>query len=315
MGMSEFYGAADARTPPKRSRRSIARSTSASAFLDTADMYGPFTNEELVGSRDRRSTRRGRARHQVRQHARAERRAPRHQRPTRVRAPGVRGLARCGSASTRSICTTSIASTRTCRSRTPSARWPTSSPQARCASSACPRPRPRRSERALEVHRDPRAADRVLAVVARSGGRAAAAAARSSASAFVPYSPLGRGFLTGRFQLDRRSSRAGDFRRNNPRFPGDNFQKNLDVVAQGRARSRRRRAARRRSSRSRGCSRRATSSCRFPGRRDASGSRRTPGRSTSCSTRDDLARIEAVAPVGFAAGTRYDDAGMRAVNR
>ncbi len=47
---------------------------------------------------------------------------------------------------------------------------------------------------------------------------------------FVPYSPLGRGFLTGqirRFEdLD-----ADDYRRQSPRFQGENFQRNLDVVA------------------------------------------------------------------------------------
>jgi aryl-alcohol dehydrogenase-like predicted oxidoreductase len=45
----------------------------------------------------------------------------------------------------------------------------------------------------------------------------------------VPYSPLGRGFLTGRFRrfedLD-----PNDYRRSSPRFQGDNFQKNLEVV-------------------------------------------------------------------------------------
>jgi aryl-alcohol dehydrogenase-like predicted oxidoreductase len=48
---------------------------------------------------------------------------------------------------------------------------------------------------------------------------------------FVAYSPLGRGFLTGRFRsLDDLA--PDDWRRNNPRFQGDNFQRNLDVVDQ-----------------------------------------------------------------------------------
>ena len=48
--------------------------------------------------------------------------------------------------------------------------------------------------------------------------------------AFVAYSPLGRGFLTGRYRsID--DFRADDWRRNNPRFQGANFQKNLDLVA------------------------------------------------------------------------------------
>src|SRR5947199_6910049 len=46
---------------------------------------------------------------------------------------------------------------------------------------------------------------------------------------FVPYSPLGRGFLTGRFQKPE-DLPADDYRRNHPRFQGENFQKNLDLV-------------------------------------------------------------------------------------
>ena len=47
--------------------------------------------------------------------------------------------------------------------------------------------------------------------------------------AFVAYSPLGRGFLTGRYRtIDDLA--ADDWRRNNPRFQGANFQKNLDLV-------------------------------------------------------------------------------------
>src|SRR5207237_5127121 len=46
---------------------------------------------------------------------------------------------------------------------------------------------------------------------------------------FVAYSPLGRGFLTGRFQtLD--DLPADDYRRTAPRFQGENFQKNLELV-------------------------------------------------------------------------------------
>ena len=46
---------------------------------------------------------------------------------------------------------------------------------------------------------------------------------------FVAYSPLGRGFLTGRFRSFE-DLPEDDYRRNSPRFQGDNFQKNLDLV-------------------------------------------------------------------------------------
>jgi aryl-alcohol dehydrogenase-like predicted oxidoreductase len=46
---------------------------------------------------------------------------------------------------------------------------------------------------------------------------------------FVAYSPLGRGFLSGRFQRPE-DIPEGDFRRHNPRFQGENFEKNLELV-------------------------------------------------------------------------------------
>ena len=46
---------------------------------------------------------------------------------------------------------------------------------------------------------------------------------------FVPYSPLGRGFLTGQFKKPE-DIPEDDYRRHSPRFQGENFQKNLDLV-------------------------------------------------------------------------------------
>ena len=46
---------------------------------------------------------------------------------------------------------------------------------------------------------------------------------------FVAYSPLGRGFLTGRFRSPG-DIPEDDFRRNNPRFQGENFDRNLELV-------------------------------------------------------------------------------------
>ena len=65
----------------------------------------------------------------------------------------------------------------------------------------------------------------------RTDVRIVCATCRDLGIGFVAYSPLGRGFLTGRYRtiddLD-----AADWRRTNPRFQGENFQKNLDVVAE-----------------------------------------------------------------------------------
>jgi aryl-alcohol dehydrogenase-like predicted oxidoreductase len=51
---------------------------------------------------------------------------------------------------------------------------------------------------------------------------------------FVAYSPLGRGFLTGRWS-NPEDIPANDWRRNQPRFQGDNFYKNLELVERVRA--------------------------------------------------------------------------------
>jgi aryl-alcohol dehydrogenase-like predicted oxidoreductase len=48
--------------------------------------------------------------------------------------------------------------------------------------------------------------------------------------AFVPYSPLGRGFLTGAIKRVEDLT-ADDWRRTNPRFQGENFRRNLDLVS------------------------------------------------------------------------------------
>jgi aryl-alcohol dehydrogenase-like predicted oxidoreductase len=48
---------------------------------------------------------------------------------------------------------------------------------------------------------------------------------------FVPYSPLGRGFLAGRFQSPEAELDEGDFRRRNPRFSGENLRANRRIAA------------------------------------------------------------------------------------
>jgi len=54
-------------------------------------------------------------------------------------------------------------------------------------------------------------------------------ACRELGIGFVPYSPLGRGFLTGQFKK-LEDIPEDDYRRHSPRFQGENFQKNLDLV-------------------------------------------------------------------------------------
>jgi aryl-alcohol dehydrogenase-like predicted oxidoreductase len=129
--------------------------------------------------------------------------------------------------------------------------------------------------------------------------------ARELGIGIVPYSPLGRGFLTGQIRsVD--DFAPDDFRRHNPRFQGENLQRNLALVEEIKAL--------------------ATEKGATPGQLALAwllaqgediapipGTRRIPyleenvgGASVTLSV-EDLARIDALAPTGVAAGDRYPD--------
>ncbi|MEU6483958.1 aldo/keto reductase [Streptomyces sp. NPDC046887] len=67
-------------------------------------------------------------------------------------------------------------------------------------------------------------------VFSRDVERSAVGAAAELGVAFVPYSPLGRGFLTGAFANAETDLSAGDFRRHQPRFTGDNAKANAALL-------------------------------------------------------------------------------------
>jgi len=130
---------------------------------------------------------------------------------------------------------------------------------------------------------------------------------------FVPYSPLGRGFLTGKFK-SLEDLESGDWRRNNPRFQGENFQKNLDLV---------RRIGE--MAEEKGCTpsqlalawvlAQGEDMIPIPGSsRRAHLEENLEALEVSLSP-EDLARIDEVAPQGVAAGERYPEGGMKVVNR
>ena len=153
-------------------------------FLDTAEIYGPFTNEELVGSAIAGPPRRGRPRHEVRIRFDADEPANRAS-TARPRTRAARSTARSSaSASTTSTSTTSTASTRTAdrgdRRRDGGAGAGGQGPPHRPE-----RGRPETIRRAHAVH-PITASRRSTRLDARRGGRDPADAARARASASWP---------------------------------------------------------------------------------------------------------------------------------
>ena len=130
---------------------------------------------------------------------------------------------------------------------------------------------------------------------------------------FVPYSPLGRGFLTGQITKPE-DLEEGDFRRTNPRFSGENFQKNLDLVEAVKA-----------IAADKGVTAaqlalawvlaQGSNLVPIPGTRRIATLEENAAAVDLELTAEDLARIDEVFPKGAASGTRYPEAGMKAVNR
>jgi aryl-alcohol dehydrogenase-like predicted oxidoreductase len=131
--------------------------------------------------------------------------------------------------------------------------------------------------------------------------------------AFVAYSPLGRGFLTGQFKKFEDLA-ADDYRRLSPRFQGENFQKNLDLVAGVETLAGEKH-----------CTpgqlalawllARGEDIIPIPGTKRRKYLEENIGALQVKITADDLRQIEEVAPKGAAAGLRYPEAMMTLVNR
>jgi aryl-alcohol dehydrogenase-like predicted oxidoreductase len=129
--------------------------------------------------------------------------------------------------------------------------------------------------------------------------------------AFVAYSPLGRGFLTGRFRsIDDLA--ADDWRRNNPRFQGANFSRNLDLVAKVEelARAKRSTAAQLALA---WLLAQGPDVIPIPGSTRAERVEENAAAARVQLSPEDLAALDAIAP--SVAGERYPEGGMRAVNR
>jgi aryl-alcohol dehydrogenase-like predicted oxidoreductase len=130
---------------------------------------------------------------------------------------------------------------------------------------------------------------------------------------FVAYSPLGRGFLTG--QIRREEDLADDdFRKHSPRFQGENFQRNLDLVDKVEELAERK-----------GCKpsqlalawllAQGDDIVPIPGTKRIRYLEENLGALDVILTPDDLRQLDEVAPRGAARGERYPEAAMGALNR
>jgi aryl-alcohol dehydrogenase-like predicted oxidoreductase len=224
MGMSEFYGAAD----EAEAKRVIDRALELGVtFLDTADMYGPFTNEKLVGA-----SLAGRRDEVVLATKFGNVRGPNGERlgvrgdPEYVREACDASLERLGVERIdlyyqhRVDPKVPIEETVGAMAELVAAGKVAHLGLSEAAPETIHRAHATHPIAALQTEyslwsRDPE--DEILPTVRELG------------IAFVAYSPLGRGFLTGRFRsLD--DLPEDDFRRASPRFEGENFVRNLELV-------------------------------------------------------------------------------------
>ncbi len=138
------------------------------------------------------------------------------------------------------------------------------------------------------------------------------AACRELGIGFVAYSPLGRGFLTGQFRKFE-DLPADDYRRNSPRFQGENFQKNLDLVRRVEA-----------IAREKGCTAsqlalawvlaQGSDIVPIPGTKRRKYLEENVGAESLKLTKEDLRKIDEVFPAEAAAGGRYPEHMMALVN-
>ncbi|MBS1951894.1 MAG: Oxidoreductase, aldo/keto reductase family [Cytophagales bacterium] len=309
MGMSEFYGAGDDAESIRVIHRAIELGV---VFLDTSDMYGPYTNEELVGKaingkRDQvtLATKFGIVRN-----------------PTNPTVRGFNGKPdyvkkSCeGSLKRLKVDMIDLYYLHRVDPATPIEETVGAMAdlvkEGKVRALGLSEATPATIRRAHKIH-PVSALQTEYSLWSREPEDELFATCKELGIAFVAYSPLGRGFLTGQIKKFEDFDLT-DFRRHSPRFQGENFQKNLNLVKTIQEFASKK-----------GCT---TSQLALawvmaqgdfifpiPGTKRIKYLEENAGSLNVKLSNKELAEINALSPQGIAAGLRYSEAGMKSVNQ
>jgi aryl-alcohol dehydrogenase-like predicted oxidoreductase len=300
MGMSEFYGSSDEDEAVRTIQRAIDLGVT---FLDTADMYGPFTNERLVGRaiagrRDgvELATKFG-----------------------NERGPGGERLGIRGDADyVRQACDASLERLgvdhidlyyqhrvdKTVEIEETVGAMKELVEAGKVRYLGLSEASPETIRRAHAVH-PITALQTEYSLWSRDPEREILPTVRELGIGFVAYSPLGRGFLSGRFRSPS-DFPDGDFRRYHPRFQGENFERNLQLVERVEELAS-----------EKGVTagqlalawvlHRGDDIVPIPGTKHVSYLEENVAAASVSLSDEDLKRLEEIAPAGVAAGDRYAD--------